>query len=224
MDKKTTNNLVLFAIGAGVAYYLYTMYAVSKGFGSSKDTNINDYVPSSSENSSTETVAEKVTDKPINQNDSYNMRVFWVRKKWGLNTEDSKAVVDKADSIVANPDSDWAQSVQAKATERGNSFYQQAINDAYWILFGPGSEAGIEYNPGEGSIIMGEGDSDFEDNVINEPENISNGGNSVSNTGSGGPAPGGDGYLDYEEMMDADMLASGDWVMMGINGKTNFVG
>ncbi len=219
MEKKT-QDLLLLAGAAGLGYYLYTQYNLNQTSKNITPYNIHNEVVNNNEengedNTTTTTTttsstqneiqSEPFTTKPISLEDSKNKRIYWVHKRWNLNREDSEAVVNKADFIVSDPYTEWAQSIQAKANERGNSFYQQAINDAYWILFGVGSQASMTYTPGTSSTSNNGGNESTEQN------NGNNTGNPGGTTGSGYNF-----YYDYED----DYMSSGDWMMIGINGKT----
>lgn len=225
MDKKT-QDLLLLGGAIGLGYYLYTQYQLNQGSKNIIDNidvvnnggvleieeNGQDVTTTPTSTTQTSTPSNPFTNLPISQSDSIGKRIYWVHKRWNLNRADSEAVVNKADYIVSDPYTDWAQSVQAKAIERGNSFYQQAINDAYWILFGVGSQASMTYTPGT-SNTSNNGNGSNGTNTGNP------GGGPGNGTGSG--IGGGGFYYDYD--MDADMLSSGDWMMMGINGQTNFI-
>lgn len=218
MEKKT-QDLLLLAGAAGLGYYLYTQYQLNQNPAKQvsevividdgevfEEENGEDVTTTPTSTTQTSTPSNPFTNLPISQTDSKGKRIYWVHKRWNLNRQDSEAVVNKADFIVSDPYTEWAQSIQAKANERGNSFYQQAINDAYWILFGVGSQASMTYTPGTSS-------------TSNNGGNGSTGNNTGNNTGNPGGGTGSGGYNFYYDYED-DYMSSGDWMMIGINGKT----
>jgi len=66
--------------------------------------------------------------------DPFNMRVDYIVNRFGLSTQDSKHVVEKADYIMGHSNHTWIQSIKAKAINAGNTFYEQALEDANWLI------------------------------------------------------------------------------------------
>lgn len=66
--------------------------------------------------------------------DPFNVRVDYIVDRFGLSPEDSKNVVKKADYIMGQSNHNWIQSVKQKALKSGNTFYEQALEDASWLI------------------------------------------------------------------------------------------
>ena len=66
--------------------------------------------------------------------DPFNMRVDYIVNRFGLSTQDSKHVVEKADYIMGHSNHTWIQSIKEKAINAGNTFYEQALEDANWLI------------------------------------------------------------------------------------------
>jgi len=66
--------------------------------------------------------------------DPFNMRVDYIVNRFGLSKEDSKNIVEKADYIMDQSNHTWIQSVKEKAVHAGNTFYEQALEDANWLI------------------------------------------------------------------------------------------
>ena len=62
------------------------------------------------------------------------MRVDYIVNRFGLSTQDAKHVVEKADYIMGHSNHTWIQSIKEKAINAGNTFYEQALEDANWLI------------------------------------------------------------------------------------------
>jgi len=66
--------------------------------------------------------------------DPFNVRVDYIVDNFGLNKKNAKNIVKKADYIMNQPNHSWTQPVKAKAIKSGNTFYEQALEEANWLI------------------------------------------------------------------------------------------
>ena len=66
--------------------------------------------------------------------DPFNVRVDYIVDRFGVNKDDSKKIVKKADYIMGQSNHHWIQSIKEKAIKSGNTYYEQALEDASWLI------------------------------------------------------------------------------------------
>ena len=80
--------------------------------------------------------------------DPLNSRINYLKNLFGLKNDIAQSIVEKADYILLDSNSNWTKSVQEKAMKNGISFYHQALKDSYWLLYGSaGKNTDLYFEP-----------------------------------------------------------------------------
>ena len=86
--------------------------------------------------------------REIKPGDPFNIKMDYLQNQFNLSRLTLKSIIEKANEIISLSNGEWEESVREKTQRRGggNTFYQQALQDAYWLLYGKSSNYQLDFS------------------------------------------------------------------------------